>query len=277
MRRPARKALFGTLTAATLSLAGLGLWIGAAPSPAQTAQQAPPTSPEPPRLGDGPELTRCLTLLRTDPEGALLQAERWDAAGGGEGARYCHALALLALGDTALAAERLENLATRSRAGNAARAAAYAQATQAWLLAGRANRAIATATLALTLAPDDIDLLVDRAVALGNLRRYVEAIEDLDRALALDAGRAEALVFRAAANRHLERVDQALRDVERALTLSPLNVEAFLERGIIRHLRGDAEGARQDWERTIAIAPDSAAADLATQNLALSEAGPRRR
>lgn len=277
MRRPARNALFGTLTAATLSLAGLGLWVGAAQSPAQTALQTPPASPQPPRIGDGPELQRCLALLRTDPEGARLQAERWDAAGGGEGARYCHALALLALGDAALAAERLENLATRSRAGNAARAAAYAQATQAWLLAGRANRAIATATLALTLVPDDIDLLVDRAVALGSLRRYAEAREDLDRALALDPERAETLVFRAAANRHLDRVDQALQDVERALTLSPLNAEAFLERGIIRQLRGDTVGAREDWERTIAIAPDSAAAELATQNLALNEAGPRRR
>lgn len=274
MRRPVRTALLGAFAAATLAASCVGLWILAVSRPAQTAQEA---SPGPPRLGDGPELQRCLALLREDAEGARLFAERWDGAGGGEGARYCHALALLSLGEPAVAAERLENLANRSRAGNAARAAAFAQATQGWLMAGRANRAIGSATLALTLAPNDVDLLIDRAVALGNLRRYAEALQDLDQALALDADRAEALVFRAAAHRHLDRVDQALGDVERALALAPLNAEAFLERGIIRHLRGDVEGARADWDRTVAIAPDSEAAELATQNLALSEAGQRRR
>ena len=35
--------------------------------------------------------------------------------------------------------------------------------------------------------------------------------------------------------------------------------------------------ARADWERAMELAPDSATADLAMQNLALSEAGPQRR
>ena len=46
---------------------------------------------------------------------------------------------------------------------------------------------------------------------------------------------------------------------------------------ILRQLNGDLEGAREDWESVIQSAPDSAAADLAQQNLALSEAGPKRR
>jgi tetratricopeptide (TPR) repeat protein len=277
MRRPFRTALLGVFAAASLAALGAGVWLLAAPRPAQTAQEALPAPPEPPRLAEGPDIERCLALLRADPEAARAFAERWDAAGGGDGARYCHALAVLALGDPAAGAERLENIAGRSRSGNAARAAVYAQATQGWLMAGLPGRAIGSATLALTLTPDDIDLLIDRAVALGNLGRYREAVEDLDRALALDAERTEALVFRAAAWRHLDRKEDALRDVERALELSPLNAEAFLERGILRHLRGEVERAREDWERVVAIAPDSAAADLATQNLALSEAGPQRR
>ncbi|MCA3414378.1 MAG: hypothetical protein INF84_07240, partial [Roseomonas sp.] len=59
-----------------------------------------------------------------------------------------------------------------------------------------------------------------------------------------------------------------------ALRLAPRNVEALLERGILRQLRGEAEAARRDWERVLELAPDSAAADLAAQNLALIEAGP---
>lgn len=277
MQRPARNALLGAFAAAMLAALGAGVWIVAAPRPAQTAEEVLPIPPEPPRLADGPEAERCLGLLAADPEGARAYAERWEAQGGGEGAKHCHALATLALGEPAQAAERLDAIARASRAGGAARAAVFAQAAQGWLMAGLPGRAFTSTTLALTLTPDDVDLLIDRAVALGALARYREALEDLDRALALDANRAEALVFRAAAARHLDRVEQALRDVERALTLAPDNPEALLERGIIRHLRGDVLNARADWERVVEVAPDSAAADLATQNLALSDAGPARR
>ncbi|MGG5808672.1 tetratricopeptide repeat protein [Falsiroseomonas sp. CW058] len=277
MRRPARTMLLGAFTAALLAALATGAWIVAGPSPAQTAEEVLPVPPESPRLADGPEVERCLGLLQTDPEGARALAERWEAEGGGDGAKHCHALAILALGDPPVAAERLEQLAAGSRAGGAARAAVFAQAAQAWLLAGLPTRAFAATTMALTLAPGDLDLLVDRAVALGALARWREAIEDLDRALALDPDRPEPLVFRAAAWRHLDRADRALRDIERALAVAPANPEALLERGILRHLGGQVDGARADWERVIEIAPDSPAADLATQNLALSEAGPARR
>jgi tetratricopeptide (TPR) repeat protein len=277
MRHPVRTVLLGAFAAALLGLMGTAAWFVAGPSPAQTAEEVLPTPPEPPRLADGPEVENCLTLLQIDPEGARSYAERWAIAGGGEAAQHCQALAVLALGDAPTAAEQLEQIAARSRAGNAARAAVFAQSAQAWLMAGAPTRAFAAATLALTLSPEDVDLLIDRAVTLGALSRYREAIEDLDRALVLDAERAEALVFRAAAWRHLDRSEQALVDIGRALEITPDNPEALLERGIIRHLRGEVEAARADWERVIELAPDAAAADLATQNLALSDAGPPRR
>jgi len=278
MRRQTRTVLLGVFAAAALSALSAGLWLTATPTPALIAEEeALPTPPEPPRLADGPDFDRCLALLREDAEGARRFAEAWDQAGGGEGARQCGALALIALGEPAMAAQRLESLANRSRAGNAARAAVYAQATQAWLMAGDANRAVGAATLALTLMPDDADALTDRALALGITGRFREAIEDLDRALVLAPDRAEALVFRAAAYRQSDRAEEAMRDVTRALVLEPDNAEALLERGILRQLRGDPAGARADWERAIEVAPNSAAADLAAQNLALNEAGPLRR
>ena len=43
-----------------------------------------------------------------------------------------------------------------------------------------------------------------------------------------------------------------------------------------RQALGDAEGARADWEQAKSVDPNSSAADLAEQNLALLEAGPRR-
>lgn len=278
MSRQTRTVLLGVFAAAALSALSAGVWLAATLSPALTAEEESlPIPPEPPRLADGPDFQRCLYLVREDPEGARRFAEAWDQLGGGDGARQCQALALIALGEPALAAQRLEALANRSRAGNPARAAVYAQATQAWLMAGDANRAVGSATLALTLMPDDADALTDRALALGIMGRFNEAIEDLDRALSLAPDRAEALVFRAAAYRQTERAAEAMRDVTRALALEADNAEALLERGILRQLRGDTAGAREDWERAIEVAPNSATADLAAQNLALNEAGPQRR
>jgi tetratricopeptide (TPR) repeat protein len=274
MRRPARTLLLGGFAATALSALVAAGWFLLAPEPIESAVEALPLPPESPRLAEGPEMERCLELLRADPEEARVFAAAWAEQEGGEGARHCGALAMLAAGEASGAAERLEAIASQSYAGSAARAAVFAQATQAWLLAGRPDRARDSATLALTLAPEDPDLLIDRAVALGNLRRYAEAVTDLDHALRLEPGRVEALVFRAAAWRHLDRADPARRDVERALEIAPDSAEALLERGILRQLAGDTEGARMDWERLIEIAPNSAAADLALQNLALNEAGP---
>ena len=230
-----------------------------------------------PRLADGPDYDRCLSLLRDDPDEAMRFAQAWDATGGGDGARHCIALAMLGVGEPDRAAERLERLGASSRAAGVARAAVFGQASQAWMMAGDPNRAFAAVTIALTLAPQDVELLVDRSVVLASMQRYRESIEDLDSALALEPERAEAWVLRAAALRHLERVDQAFVAVERAMVLAPENAEALLERGILRQLRGDAAGARNDWQRAIQLAPDTMAADLAAQNIQLNELGPPRR
>ncbi len=267
--------LLGVFAAVMLAAAG-GAWFLLRTDMSPSAEVLP-VPPEPVRLAEGEEYERCLLALRTDPTGALSLAEAWEATGGGEGAQHCGALAVLGLGEPDKAAERLEQLASRSRGSGPARAAVFAQAGQAWLMAGQAGRAFAATTMALTLTPTDVDLLVDRAVALGSLGRYNEAVEDLNRALGLDPDRADAWVFRAASWRHLDQVDQAERDIIRALEADPDNAEALLERGIVRQLKGDTTGAREDWERAITLAPDSATADLAQQNLALNEAGPLRR
>jgi tetratricopeptide (TPR) repeat protein len=263
--------------AAAFLAAAVALWLLVFSPDSELAGEVLPLPPEPVRLADGEEYERCLAALRTDPVGALAFAEAWEATGGGEGAKHCAALATLGTGQPDKAAERLEALARTSRGSAPARAAVLAQAAQAWMMAEQPTRSFGAATMALTLTPADIDLLLDRAVALGALGRFTEAIEDLNRALGLDPDRAEAWVFRAASWRHLDHVDQAERDVERALEADAENAEALLERGIIRQLQGNSLGARQDWERAILLAPDSATADLAQQNLALSDAGPVRR
>ncbi len=269
-----RPILLGTAALVLLSLVVGGAWWGLGPG--FDSDDALPLPPEAPRLVDAPDYERCLLRLRDDPEGARALAEAWEAAGGGEGARHCAALALIPLGEPGRAAPLLQALARASDAGPAARAAVFGQAGQAWMQAGDTAQALAAISAALALTPRNPDLLVDRAIAASALMRFDAALADLDAAVAIDPQRAEAWVLRAATLRRLDRVAAAITDITRAVALEPDNAEALLERGILRQLRGDAAGARADWTRAMELAPDSATADLAMQNLALSEAGPQR-
>ncbi len=277
MRLSTHPVLIGAFTAALLVALGGGAWIGWRPAGGTdqpVLEDALPLPPPPIRLSDDPEYDRCLSMLADDPEGSAAMAEAW--SGGGEAARHCGALALLALGEAERAAPRLEEIGRASQAGPTARAAVFGQASQAWMIAGAPQRAYGAVTVALSLSPDDSDLLIDRAVASGVLGRHAEAIADLDRVLSMETDRVDALVFRAAAWRAVDRADAAMADVTRAIGLDPDNAEAYLERGILNQMRGNTAAARTDWEKAIDLSPDSPTADLAAQNILLNEAGPRR-
>jgi tetratricopeptide (TPR) repeat protein len=271
-------ATIGGIVLLLAAAGGVGwhfLGTGSLPAVPESASLPLPVPPMPPLLAEGPRYEQCLAMLANDPRGAADFAAGW--TDGGEGAAHCHAMAEVALGDVQSGAENLERLAAGSAAPPAARAQVYEQAVQAWLMAADAGHAFGAATAALALAPDDEDLLVDRAVAAAGLNRFDSAQADLTHALDIDPGRTEAVVLRAAAWRHLGRLDLAEDDVDRAIALDPANAEALLERGILRQRRDDVAGARGDWQRAIELAPDSPTADLAEQNLALLEAGPAQR
>ena len=244
------------------------------PALESAAEEPLPIPPVPPRIGEGADYDRCLGMLDPDPEGAVTFATAWEATGGGATATHCLALATIATGEPDHGAAMLEKLATASAAPPATRASMLDQATQAWLMAGDVDRAVASATAALALSPDDPDLLIDRAIATGNLDHFADAIADLTRALAIDPRRPDALTLRAAGHRQTNHLDLAQSDIDAALRIDPDQPEALLERGILRQRRNDPAGARQDWQRAAQLAPDSSTADLAQQNLALLDAGP---
>jgi tetratricopeptide (TPR) repeat protein len=275
-----RSVVLACAVAAVVAAGGAAGWRAwrAPEAAAEAAEEAPlPLPPLPPRIADGKEYNRCLDMVDADPEGAKDFAETWGAAGGGDGAEHCLALAEVELGDAEDGAARLERLGTESGAPAAARASVHGQAGQAWMMAGQPDRAYAEETRALALSPDEPDLLVSRAAAAMDLDRLDDADDDLTHALDFDPHRVDALVMRAAAARGLGHLDDADDDVERAFGLDPDNSEAHLERGVLRQRRGDRAGAREDWEAAMALAPDSDTADLAQQDLALLDAGPERR
>ena len=270
-------AIVGLAVVLASGLGGFGWNPFGSPAVEAESDEPLPLPPVPPRIAEGADYERCLGMLNADPLGARTFADAWVATGGGEGAEHCLGLALIALGEPDSGAAALDKLAGRSRAAPAARASVYGQAGQAWLMAGAPDRALGSTTLALSMTPDDADLLIDRSIASGTLERYGDAVEDLTHALDIDPRRADALVFRAAALRHLDRLDAAQEDIDRAFVLNPEDPDALLERGILRQRKGDRAGARADWEHAIQLSPDSATGDLAQQNLALLDAGPERR
>jgi tetratricopeptide (TPR) repeat protein len=278
-----RIAVFG---GAVILLAGiLGAWWFLPSTIEQQEEPNPPAAealllpvpPVPPRVATGPDYEQCLQMIDADPEGANDFADAWLATGGGEGATHCRALAQISLGDPETGAKLLDELGKRSKADALARASVYDQAVQAWLMADQPDRAFESATAALALSPDDPDLLIGRSIAAATMERYLDSIDDLDRALKLDPKRFDALVLRAAAWRQEGKLDRAKDDIDRAMELNPDNPEALLERGILRQRLGDGPCARTDWQRAIELDPDSNTADLAQQNLALLEAGPERK
>jgi len=269
--------------------AGTAWWLREEPEPAQgqilggqvTGAEAAgdelPVPPFPPRIADDEQYDKCMTMIADDPEGAEAIATSWQAEGGGDAATHCQALAAIATGEPEAGAALLEDLAHGGKAQGVTRAVLLGQAAEARLMAEQAGPALKDASEALTITPDDPDLLIGRAIAYDTLNRANEAMDDLNQALLLDPSRGDALVRRAAVWRGLDKLAAARADIDRAIALDPDDAEALVERGIQRQRLGDLSGARQDWTHAQQVDPNSEAAELAAQNLTLLDSGPDRK
>ena len=238
--------------------------LGKAPAGPETAREAGDGAP----IDHPREYAACMDLARADPEKALKKAQGWQQRDGKLAARHCMAVALIGQQQFIEAARMLEQLA-KDAGGKLAglKGDLLGQAGQAWLMAGEGGRAVAAFTDALGKTPDDVELLIDRAIAYGSEARYWQAIDDLNRATEIAPERADAYLLRASAYRHVDSLELATEDVNRSLALKPDNPDALLERGIIRRLAGDDMSAWRDCLMVLEIAPDSAAANDARGNL----------
>jgi tetratricopeptide (TPR) repeat protein len=193
-------------------------------APAAVAQQS-----ESGRLQD------CIEKIDRDAEAAYQDGLAWMAAGNRPAARHCTALALIALGQEAEGAARLEQLANAPDGGSLDERGIYlAQSGNAWLLARMPDAAVVTLTNAMKLRPSDGELRKDRARAYIALEKWNDAGADLDASIELSPGDAEAHRLRAFALLQLERFDDAWKDAEAALRISPRDVDAAVLRGDIR-------------------------------------------
>jgi regulator of sirC expression with transglutaminase-like and TPR domain len=236
-----------------------------------------PVPPFPPRIAEGDQYDRCMSMIADDPEGAEAIATAMKAANAGDGATHCQAMAKIAAGDADAGAEMLEGLAHAQGMDDRTKVLLLGQAAEARSIADQPERALRDATEGLTLAPDDPDLLFSRASAHDSLDQSQDALNDLQRLVAIDPSRGDAFVLRATIWLQFDKLELARRDIEAALALDPDDPDALLQRGVLRQRTGDTDGARADWIRVRDADPNSDTAEQAAQNLSLLDAGPRRK
>ena len=134
---------------------------------------------------------------------------------------------------------------------------------------GRFVEAIEDYGRALAVSPADVVALNNRGTAFEGIGRADLALEDYDRAIAIDPAYARAYYNRGMLLGREGRYPEALRDYDRAIALEPSEAKAYNNRGIVRGLAGDGERARQDFDRAITLDPTHAGAYFNRGNLLL--------
>lgn len=210
----------------------------------------------------------CMQQAREAPAEGLATALAWEEKGGGLWARHCAAVSMVGQKRFREAAMEMEAIADdMAGADTSEKVRLLRQAGQVWMMADDIDRAIAAQTRGLEIAPDDLELLVDRGLTLGYQKKFWEALDDFNQAHAQAPDRPDILTYMGTAYRYLETYDLAAELIEESLRIDPHNPDALLERGIIRRLNGDNAGARADWAKVVELAPNSPPADAARKNL----------
>ena len=179
-------------------------------------------------------LESCLVKTESAPSEAYEDSLAWLSNGNRPKARYCNAMALMAMGRIEESAARLEALATAPDAITVEERTKFlVQAGNAWLSANYPEAAIVALTDALKLKPEDTTIRKDRAAAHLALERWIEGIDDLDTVLEARPADVEALALRARANLAREQFQAAKADMERARIHEPENIDLLVLRGDI--------------------------------------------
>jgi tetratricopeptide (TPR) repeat protein len=224
-------------------------------------------APAPAPVGDSPATIHCLETVLSNPEEAMAEAQALYQGSNTVGARHCLGDALVAQGEAARGARILDQLAQEIAKNHSlapdVEASIWGDAGRAWLEADDIDKSIGAFNTAVDKTPKDMRLRVDRAVALGNGRKYWEAIDDLNVAVSGGIDTGEAYLLRATAYREVGSPELALDDINRAVAKLPDDPGVLLERGRIRKLAKDIPGARQDFLTVMKMAPGSDAGTAA--------------
>ena len=254
---------------------------------AQVATEAPAPIAAPARATGKPtveddRLQLCIERAGKDPATSLAEASAWVAAA--KGANRSKPLECLGQIYTVLLRWDAAEGAFAEAAGvtllddDARRSALFAQAGNAALAGGHADRALAHLDAAVgvpgigPLARGQAE--IDRGRALVALDRLEDAVAALAAAQRDAPDDADAWLLGATVARRRGDYAAAQRQIEVAGKIASTDPEIGLEAGVIAMLDGREPAARKAWESVMLVAPESKEAETAKGYLAQIGAAP---
>jgi tetratricopeptide (TPR) repeat protein len=111
---------------------------------------------------------------------------------------------------------------------------------------------------AIALDPDDARAYGNRGITQRALKQYEQALSDLNRALSLDDTMDWVHVARGEVYRHIGEYQRALEDFNRALAIDPDYAAAYAGRGRVYYRLKQYDQAARDLEHGLAIDPEMA-------------------
>ena len=223
--------------------------------------------------GDAQRYRSCIETAGREPAVAIPEATKWIGAGGGVPARHCLALAYLASRDYPAATQALDAAARAAEAQHDPHVAElWGQAGNSAFMAGKFDAAAGYFTTGITAVGNDSrghgELLIDRARALVELKRFDEAKADLNDATRLEPDSPFGWLLRATLARRQGDLPGAEASLLQATKRAPDDPDVQLEAGNIAAAKGEQDLARQAWTAAAAAAPESPTAAAANQALA---------
>ena len=103
----------------------------------------------------------------------------------------------------------------------------------------------------------DPELIQERGLMYARAEKYIEAEEDLDRAIYLDQANAGIYINRAMVRYYRNNLRGALQDYDIALDIDPANILGRYNRGNLRAQTGDDNRAIEDFDIVIEAEPDN--------------------
>lgn len=134
----------------------------------------------------------------------------------------------------------------------------YIERCRVYIAMGDYDAALQDADKALILEPQSIDALSCKGTVLVHLQRCSDAIAVCTQVIEHDAGDAQAYGDRGIAYYIQDKVTQALEDLERSIALKTNDARHFLTAGMILHRQEHWEVALAYYSQTLELKPDCA-------------------